>query len=335
MVQEVKDNTSQLYLEQKNPSCLYPKGDPYKDIPFTQPNDQCFEQTAPIYHQQSCVAEASVQQECNDNIKEGMTNDIPNIARLKKKPAKKTVPFWSKDPNVLLNKNYATELFPVDNMSFTRKLNALTRLVIIMTVFAFLYTKSTRILGIGALSILAIFLLYFAYEQTNKEGLGNLGSAGYMVPDKNMLSVGPRIPMGEHELNPDIPPEQFSKVFDEPTPTNPLSNVLIPDYVEDPHKKPAPPAFTSKGSDAILQNAKEMVVKQNPGQPDIADKLFGDLGDELDFENSLQRFYSTPSSTIPNDQGAFAQFCYGNMVSAKEGNMMALGRNLPRYTEGN
>jgi hypothetical protein len=128
--------------------------------------------------------------------------------------------------------------------------------------------------------------------------------------------------------------KEFSQTFDTPTPDNPLSNVLVPDYGYNVDKKPAPPSFTQKGSNTILENAKKMVVEQNPGQPDIADKLFGDLGDEMVFEQSLQPFYSNANTSIPNDQGAFAQFCYGGMISAKEGNMLALGRNNPRTIDG-
>ena len=61
-------------------------------------------------------------------------------------------------------------------------------------------------------------------------------------------------------------------------------------------------------------------------------KLFKDLGDQYIFEQSLRPFNSTSSTTIPNDQGAFADFCYGSMVSCKEGNMFACARNLARHT---
>jgi hypothetical protein len=74
------------------------------------------------------------------------------------------------------------------------------------------------------------------------------------------------------------------------------------------------------------------VADANPGQPDIVDKLFTDLGDKLVFEQSMQQFVSNPSTTIPNDQSAFAEFCYGNMISCKEGNEFACARNLERYT---
>ena len=56
------------------------------------------------------------------------------------------------------------------------------------------------------------------------------------------------------------------------------------------------------------------------------------LGDNYMFEDSMHRFISNPNTQIPNDQEGFAKFCYGEMVSAKEGNEFSLGRNAPRYT---
>jgi hypothetical protein len=118
-----------------------------------------------------------------------------------------------------------------------------------------------------------------------------------------------------------------SEVFDRPSPENPFSNVLMNDYDYNPHKKPAPPIAKPEISDNILTDAKTMVQKMNPGQPNIADKLFRDLGEQFVFEQSLRPFYSTASTTIPNDQAGFADFCYGSMISCKEGNLFACARN--------
>ena len=45
----------------------------------------------------------------------------------------------------------------------------------------------------------------------------------------------------------------------------------------------------------------------------------------------MHTFYATPNTKIPNDQEGFANFCYGDMISSKEGNPLALERNnLPK-----
>ena len=58
-------------------------------------------------------------------------------------------------------------------------------------------------------------------------------------------------------------------------------------------------------------------------------------GQDLYFNESMNRFYTTAASQIPNSQGEFAQWCYGSMVSAKEGNKKALlAQEPPNWTQG-
>ena len=67
---------------------------------------------------------------------------IPEVKQIPVQVVKKKVKisFWTEDPNVLFQPNYVLEFFPVDTMNFNQKLNSLTRLVIIMTFIAFVFT---------------------------------------------------------------------------------------------------------------------------------------------------------------------------------------------------
>ena len=61
------------------------------------------------------------------------------------------------------------------------------------------------------------------------------------------------------------------------------------------------------------------------------DLLPGFTCDSLEFEDFGQyNFYATANTRVPNDQKDFAEFCYGDMVSGKEGNDFALMKNNPR-----
>lgn len=192
-------------------------------------------------------------------------------------------------------------------MTLEQKLNALTRGLVVLTLLSFLYSHNTRLLIIGVILLVAIFLFHWAYKRQE----------GFFLSQREALD---RI----QQLR-----KNSDDVFQPASPVNPLSNVLVTDWTENPLKKPAPPV--EKNSDNILLQAKRTVVQQNPGQPDIAEKLFADLADEFDFEQSMRPFYSTASSTIPNDQKAFSEFCYGSMISCKDGNMFACARDNPQY----
>jgi hypothetical protein len=261
-----------------------------------------------------------------------------------------TVPFWGTDPNILFKE---FEFFPVDTMTYEEKLNAVTRGIIVLSIVSFAFTKSVRTLIISIITILAIFAVH--HYGGGREGL----SAQEVVKEANPLSdkflglvgnttvsvVAPKYKKLDAELPKSVSgpvqgpadiildERKISKdgVFGEPESSNPFGNFMISDYKNNPHKKPAPPAFNESVNNRILAEAKAMVAELNPGQPDISDKLFKDLGEQYVFEQSLRQFTSNPSTTLVNDQTGFADFCYGSMTSCKEGNLFACARNLPRH----
>ena len=76
-----------------------------------------------------------------------------------------TIQFWTNDPTVLFNKEYIFELWPTINMCYEQKLNAITRLVILITILGFISTTSTRILVVGLLTLAVIFALFSMRKQ--------------------------------------------------------------------------------------------------------------------------------------------------------------------------
>jgi hypothetical protein len=255
-------------------------------------------------------------------------DNITTNASINRKPINKTkitIPFWANDPNIILNQKYIFEFFPTNDMTYEQKLNAITRLIVLLTVFGFLFTQSIRLLVISFITIFSIFLLYRYH--TNK-----IGKRESMKKENFSSAIEKRNNLADNVLsqNNQTPPS-FNKVFDQPSENNPFSNVLITDYDYNPEKKPAAPSYTDTVVESINNKTKELITNVNPTQPDISDKLFKDLGDELYFEQSMRQFYSNPSTTIPNDQTSFADFCYGGMISCKEGNMLACARNMIRY----
>jgi hypothetical protein len=229
----------------------------------------------------------------------------------------KKIPFWSENPNILFSNEYITEFFPVDSMTYEQKLNAISRAVIVLTVVSFMFTRSIRLLVVAFITVAAIYLLYSVHENKQTKMRQKIDTENFANQADEVLK------QYNYTKNPEV--------FDKPTSENPFSNVLIPDYEYNPDKKPAPPAYVNNVNNDILRQAKQLVSELNPGQPDISDKLFKDLGEQFVFEQSLRQFNSNPATTIPNDQKGFAEFCYGSMVSSRDGNPFALARNLPRY----
>jgi len=105
-----------------------------------------------------------------------------------------------------------------------------------------------------------------------------------------------------------------------PTKSNPLMNVLLPEINGNPNRKPALKSFTPTTEKEINDS-----VKKN-----LDPRIYKGMRNEMDLEYSMRNFYTTASTTIPNDQEGFSKFLYGDMISAKEGNPTALARQNPR-----
>ena len=241
--------------------------------------------------------------------------DLGGSCKNLKEQIETIIPFWTENPNIIFNNDQMFEFFPTDDMSFSQKLNAVSRTIIIMTLISYLYTQSVRILIIGGISLFFVYALYL--HNTSKKDAVNIKKKqqeGFDDPASTVYST-----------------TEMMNVFKAPEAGNPFGNVLVSDYLYNPKRKPAPPAYNANVAKDIVEKAKECVRRNNPDQPDITEKLFQDLGDEYVFEQSLRQFTSTPSTTIPNDQEAFMDFCYGGMTSCKEGNAFACAKNTWRY----
>ena len=236
----------------------------------------------------------------------------------------KYIPFWSENPNILFQQKYGFELFPIDSMTYEQKLNAVSRTVVILTIAGFLITRKISTILVGGVTMGAIFLLFF-YRKKEKEK----NESKKIVDDIKQMQEGFENPAEVYLKEHNLPMDE--NIFMQPTSKNPFSNVLMTDYDYNPNKKPALPAFNPRVNADIINSTKQLVRETNPDQPDITDKIYRDLGDQLVFEQSLRQFNSNPATTIPNDSGTFAQFCYGSMISNKEGNVFAAAKNLPRH----
>lgn len=233
-------------------------------------------------------------------------------------------PFWGQDPNVLFESRF--EFYPMENMSFNKKLNALSRTVIILTFLLFIFTRQFRLLFACLFTLISIYVIHQSHifnEGFSDSENDQIRYNQEIVNSENKSPVLDLIRQNQIPISNDI--------FQLPTSKNPFSNILITDILENPGKKPAPPNDNPMVKSDILVRAKQLVQEANPEQPDITEKLFQDINEKLNFEQSLRSFNSTPGTTIPNDQSAFAEFCFGSMISCKEGNLFACSRNLTNH----
>ena len=200
-------------------------------------------------------------------------------------------------------------IYPTNKMTFEQKVNSIIRLVILISVICFLISRSITYLVAGIVTIGAIMLLY--YYQKNKDIKKAKEQSEVQGTSSNSVEGFEEINTQE-QLNNVLHSEYISS-----TKQNPLGNILLTDYTDNPERKPAPPSFNPSVEEDVTKNIKKAVQSINPTITNTSTQLFGGLHNTFELDQSNRAFYSTAITTIPNDQGSFASFLYGDMPSGK------------------
>lgn len=223
-----------------------------------------------------------------------------------------TISFWTNEPTILFNKEYIFELWPTTDMCYEQKLNAITRLVILITILGYILTMSQRVLLVGSVTLVIIFVLFKMRKQKITKEMLNEGFLNQQ-PKEPITNNGPAY------INPVTLESVLKSEFKEGNKKNPFSNVLLTQIEDDPERKSAPPSFNVDVDEDITKNVKRSVQMMNPGIKNTNKQLFGDLWQQFELDQSNRVFYSTPNTNVqPGDQSSFGQYLYGTMYSAKE-----------------
>ena len=229
-----------------------------------------------------------------------------------------TTPFWFNDPTIIFNKDSLFQLWPTSGLTFEAKLNAISRTVIVLSVLGFLFARKIHFLIIGTIT-LAIIVSFYKFRKNNivknlvkekeneKEGFQIQGSRPMDSVSSSLMTT-----------NPVTLETVLRSEFHPTTKKNPFGNVLLTDIMDQPDRKAAAPSFNPDVHDDINSATKKQTQMLNPGIINTNKQLYGDLKDNYDLDNSMMRFYSCANTRVTSDQGAYADYLYGGMYSAKE-----------------
>jgi hypothetical protein len=251
-----------------------------------------------------------------------------------------TTPFWSNEPTILFKSDSILQIWPLQtSMSFEAKLNAISRFVIILSLLGFVFTAKLHFLIIGVITLAIIYSFYKYRKQTivygmtegfvNDNGNNNQNQNSKNGKNKNNKQ-GKKITPNTFITNPVTLETVLRTEFHPTTKQNPFGNVLLTDIMDDPERKAAAPSFNPDVHEDITSAVKKQTQMLNPDINNTNKELYGDLKDNYDLDNSMMRFYSTANTKVGNDQGAFANYLYSNMPSAKEDTPEG---NLQRYAD--
>ena len=189
---------------------------------------------------------------------------------------------WFEDIQGFITQNNYKNFFPSKEMTFSEQLNSLLRFAIYFSILVFVLRKDINIFFI------VVFMAGFTYL-LNTVDIKNKRRERFYLERKNL------------ERDP-ISKELCTK----PTQNNPFMNVLVSDYGKNPDRKQA--------CNPIKGKTKKIIKKY------FDNNLYRDVSDVYNKIASDRNYYTTPITTIPNDQKGFAEFCYPQKDSCKQGN---------------
>jgi hypothetical protein len=233
-----------------------------------------------------------------------------------------TTPFWSNDPTILFNKAAIFQVWPAPSMSFEAKMNAISRIVILLSTLGFIFTMKFNFLIIGAITLAIIFSIYRFRKQTIVTGM----KENFAQRKKKEASAPAPV-----VSNPVTLENVLRSEFHPTTKKNPFGNVLLTDIMDEPDRRAAAPSFNPAVSDDITSAVKKQTQMLYPGIKNTNKQLYGDLYDNYQLDTDMmQRFYTTANTRVESDQNSYAMYLYGNMPSAKEDNGAG---NMQRYAD--
>ena len=183
---------------------------------------------------------------------------------------------WFRNPSHLFAKNKVLIFWPLAKQTSVERLNAATRFILYTMAILYIINRDIRVIYLGLTVIMVMASMLLA------------GGIKEAMRPASFEEEGVR-------FNATTPGQKC----EQPTKDNPMANVLITDYTDNP-KRPAACYYPT-----VKDKVKKLL---NEGTPT-------DQADVYSSRNQAFRsFYSMPSTTIPNDQGAFAQAAYGSVM---------------------
>lgn len=202
---------------------------------------------------------------------------------------------WYKKVNDLFTEKNYTRFFPTKEMTFAEQLNSLVRMSIYFSFIVYILQKDTTIF------MVPVFVCVFTYFLYNTDTQNKVNERSYFK--NNNWYKDPHT----------------DEICQLPSKNNPFMNVLISDYATNPQKK--------KACDVTRGPIKRQAQKH------FDTNLYRSVSDIFNKEASDRQWVTNPITTIPNDQEAFAKWCWGGEKTCKEGNGYKCYSNVYRQVK--
>ena len=171
---------------------------------------------------------------------------------------------WFDDPRHLIRSDKLLSFWPSKTQSVSERVNATSRFVIYSGILLYAIKKDTRIPIIVIVTLCILFIMYrgkIVHEYYNGE----------------------------------------KGVCQRPSKENPMGNVLLSDYKDQPNRLGA----------CMYEDVQDDIYKYVDNTFPISNTRSRSALPEYQRKAAARQFITAPVTTIPGDQTAFAEWCYG------------------------
>lgn len=250
--------------------------------------------------------------------------------------------FWLNDPTILYSNGNYLKFIPLFDMTIVEQMNAITRFFIYYIIILLLFGKINVWMYIPVAGIIFIIIMYYVFESdpagkkkelyrmndiniekmkntdSNNTKLDVTGGVEYEIQSGFYDSDG-NLQLGEQY-------DAKSKPRSDPGPgsINYGVNELLQyqkatcrkSNIENPFKNPPITDFNN-GDHPVACNDDDSKMNDILINKNFDANLYRDIEDLYDVKNSQRQFYTVPVTSIPNNQKAFAEWCWGNTENCK------------------
>jgi len=191
---------------------------------------------------------------------------------------------WYQAPARLFTPTNYAIVIPVKDMTFEQQLNSIVRLSVYFSAVVLAVKHDVKVL----------YVMLFTMALT------------YLMNEAHAISMR-QVQQAFREQN--VRLNKQNEPCTLPSRENPFGNVLMSEYTDNPQRPKACAPWTKQATKGITKHFNA--------------KLYRDVDDIYMKNASDRQWYTTPSTTIPNDAVKFAKWLYQTGPTCKEGNGLA------------
>jgi len=244
---------------------------------------------------------------------------------------------WYENPEILIQQDKIIQFFPMDYMSYNEKINSLVRLAIVVALILTFLKKDYRYLYIILITLIVTYYFHNTINKDKKDKYDVYKKDHYEEEDyKNYIDdiLKENKEYGDPKATPIAPYIENKEKNDNDDKSNLVEafdnygSAPVPKGEgKGPCNKPSPSNDNPfMNINLITSNRTQNAAPLSYNKPELKDliddkfnhDLFRDVSSVFGKRNSQRQFYTVPSTTIPNNQTAFAKWCYNTGSNCKE-----------------